>query len=107
MTMYRCIWIFLLSFILFGDQAVALATENEYAVKAIKSNMVPMRDGTLLSTDLYLPDGASGKLPVILVRTVYGKNPVFEEAQALQTLLQRGYVIAVQDIRGRYESEGK
>lgn len=86
---------------------ILTAAENEYAVKAVRSNMVPMRDGTLLSTDLYIPDGAEGKLPVILVRTVYGKNPVFDETQVLQTLLKRGYVIAVQDIRGRYESEGK
>jgi len=83
------------------------AANGEYTVKALKSNMVPMRDGTLLSTDLYLPEGASGKLPVIFLRTVYGKNSMFEDSRELQTLLQRGYVIAVQDIRGRYESEGK
>ena len=96
-----------LAFTLLMMPLTLLAAEVEYTVKALKSNMVPMRDGTRLSTDLYLPDGASGKLPVILLRTVYGKNPVFEEDKMLQTLLQRGYVIAVQDIRGRYESEGR
>ena len=84
-----------------------VAAAEDYAVRTLKSNMVPMRDGTLLSTDLYLPEGATGKLPVILIRTVYGKNPVFEETPVLQTLVKRGYVIAVQDIRGRFESEGK
>ncbi len=96
-----------LVFTLFSMPLVLLATENGYPVKTVKSNMVPMRDGTLLSTDIYLPEGAGDKLPVILIRTVYGKNPVFDETQVLQTLLQRGYVIAVQDIRGRFESEGK
>ena len=33
------------------------------------SVFVPMRDGVRLSTDLYFPEGAEGKLPVILVRT--------------------------------------
>jgi len=84
-----------------------VAVAEDYAVRTLKSNMVPMRDGTLLSTDLYLPEGATGKLPVILIRTVYGKNPVFEETPVLQSLVERGYVIAVQDIRGRFESEGK
>ena len=83
------------------------AAGDELTVKVVKSNMVPMRDGTLLSTDLYLPEGATGKLPVILIRTVYGKNPVFEDTPVLQELVNRGYVIAVQDIRGRFESEGK
>ena len=86
---------------------LSVAAAEDYAVRTLKSNMVPMRDGTLLSTDLYLPEGATDKLPVILVRTVYGKNPVFEETPVLQTLVKRGYVIAVQDIRGRYESEGR
>jgi len=83
-----------------------MAADDSYPVKTLKSNMVPMRDGTLLSTDLYIPEGAGDKLPVILLRTVYGKNTVFDNSPALHAALQRGYVIAVQDIRGRYESEG-
>jgi len=82
------------------------AAENEYTVKAVKSNMVPMRDGTLLSTDLYIPEGAGDRLPVILLRTVYRKNSVFDNSPALQALLQHGYVIAAQDVRGRFESGG-
>jgi len=82
------------------------AAEAEYPIKVVKSNMVPMRDGIRLSTDIYLPGGVDGKLPVILLRTVYGKNTVFDNSPALNSALQRGYVIAVQDVRGRYESEG-
>jgi len=82
------------------------AADAGYTVKLVKSNMVAMRDGTLLSTDLYIPEGAAEKMPVILLRTVYGKNSVFDNSPALNTLLQRGYVVAVQDIRGRFESEG-
>ncbi|MCP4047139.1 MAG: CocE/NonD family hydrolase [Gammaproteobacteria bacterium] len=82
------------------------AAEAEHPIKVIKSNMVPMRDGIRLSTDVYIPGGVDGKLPVILLRTVYGKNTVFDNSPALKAALQRGYVIAVQDVRGRYESEG-
>lgn len=103
MTYLIRVLIFVLSMI----PLMSAAADGEYTVKVLKSNMVPMRDGTLLSTDLYLPEGASGKLPVILVRTVYGKNEVFDQDQMLRKLLQNGYVIAIQDIRGRYESEGK
>lgn len=102
-TRLVCVLVIVLSFVPLNLPAAG----DEYAVNVVKSNMVPMRDGTLLSTDLYLPEGASGKLPVILVRTVYGKNPVFDETPELQALLKRGYVIAVQDIRGRFESEGR
>ena len=82
------------------------AADNEFSIKVDKSNMVPMSDGIRLSTDIYIPEGVEGKLPVILLRTVYGKNTVFDNSPALNEALQRGYVVAVQDIRGRYESEG-
>ena len=97
----------LLAFAFFVMPQILTAAENEYAVREVKSNMVPMRDGTLLSTDLYIPEGANSKLPVILLRTVYGKNTVFNDSPELKAALQRGYVIAVQDVRGRYESEGE
>ena len=96
-----------LAFAFFVMPQILIAAENEYTLREVKSNMVPMRDGTLLSTDLYIPEGANSKLPVILLRTVYGKNTVFNDSPELKAALQRGYVIAVQDIRGRYESEGE
>jgi len=69
--------------------------------------MVFMRDGVNLSTDLYFPDGVTEKLPVILVRTAYGKRNEVKNNPLYQKLIKRGYVIAVQDIRGRFESEGE
>jgi len=78
----------------------------KYDVRLERSVMIPMRDGILLSTDLYFPDGAEGKLPTILIRTVYGKNTAFGWNPANKALVSRGYVVAIQDVRGRYESEG-
>jgi putative CocE/NonD family hydrolase len=87
-----------------------------YSVRLEPSVMVPMRDGIKLSTDLYFPAGALGRLPAILVRTPYDKNP-WRERRDVSTLLgiaypsyvfaSRGYVVAVQDTRGKFESEGE
>jgi putative CocE/NonD family hydrolase len=65
---------------------------------------VPMPDGVRLATDLYLPI-VSGRVPCILARTPYGKRGgrVEGEARAFSRL---GYAVAVQDVRGAYESEG-
>ncbi|MCB1064991.1 MAG: CocE/NonD family hydrolase [Verrucomicrobiae bacterium] len=67
--------------------------------------MVPMRDGVKLATDIYLPgkDGkvAEGKFPVLLSRTPYGKG-----SDAAKTYTPDGYVVIMQDTRGRGESEG-
>ena len=68
---------------------------------------VPMRDGVRLSTDLYFPVGVEGKVPVILVRTPYGKEGTYPYGGMIPLLVQQGYIVAIQDARGRYESEGR
>ena len=70
--------------------------------------MVPMRDGTRLSTDLYFPIGAGDKLPTILFRDPYNKKRGREKSPDQTTYMygSYGYVVAKQDSRGKYESEG-
>ncbi len=65
-----------------------------------------MRDACTLATDLYFPDGgrAGGPYPLVLRRTPYGRAQYFE--LLIQPLLQAGYAVAVQDVRGRYDSDG-
>jgi uncharacterized protein len=65
----------------------------------------PMRDGVKLYGDLYRP-ARDGKFPVLIVRTPYGvqRDGVHE---TMIKFAQHGYAIYVQDVRGRYESEGK
>ena len=90
------------------DQARPFLFEKlqpRYAVRIVRSCFIPMRDGTRLSTDFHIPVGAALPLPVVLMRTCYGKNL---SKSAFQTLLpEQGFVCAVQDVRGRYESEGE
>lgn len=72
--------------------------------------MIPMRDGGRLATDIYFPalDGKTveGRFPVILERTPYDKNRPDLVATG-QYFARRGYVCAVQDVRGRFCSEGE
>ncbi|HYI92769.1 MAG TPA: CocE/NonD family hydrolase [Bryobacteraceae bacterium] len=65
----------------------------------------PMRDGVKLYGDLYRP-AREGKFPVLIVRTPYGvqRDGVHE---SMIKFAQHGYAVYVQDVRGRYESEGK
>ncbi len=69
-----------------------------------KNVMVPMRDGVRLATDIFRP-AAPGKYPVVLVRTPYGNESTQITARA-QRYVKRGYVFAIQDCRGKYDSEG-
>jgi hypothetical protein len=67
-----------------------------------------MGDGTRLSTDLYRPAG-DGPWPTLLYRTAYGKSRPGIVHGALDVLraVERGYAVAVQDVRGRFGSEGR
>lgn len=80
----------------------------KYEVSLKPSVMITMRDGVELSTDLYFPHGAGDRLPVILMRTGYNKNLYRgSEGSAPYVLAGQGYVVAVQDVRGTYESYGE
>lgn len=63
---------------------------------------VPAEDGTLLATDVYLPDG-EGPWPVALSRTPYGKGGAGDLADVFNAY---GFVYVIQDVRGRFESDG-
>lgn len=85
--------------------------KQQYKVRLEKSVMVSMHDGVKLSTDLYIPEGAGDKLPVILIRTPYNKagaaNWNFRSPQSVAYYFaSHGYVVAVQDTRGKFESDG-
>ena len=82
--------------------------------------MVPMRDGVRLQTVIYTPRAAQAsgdKLPILLMRTPYGfgeteKDGVKEHsywltAPWLRPMLDDGYLLVMQNVRGRFGSEGK
>lgn len=79
----------------------------KYQITVQKSVRVPMRDSVLLSTDLYFPVGTRERerLPAILIRTPYNKSDE-EDVSVARRFAAHGYVVAVQDVRGKYESGG-
>lgn len=77
-----------------------------YDVELRESLWVPMRDGVRLSTDLYVPKGAGDRMPVIMIRTPYDKRPHRRPNSAAWMFAGQGYAVAVQDVRGKFESEG-
>jgi predicted acyl esterase len=62
-----------------------------------------MSDGVKLATDVYLPDRGKPPYPTILIRTPYNKDGNRNTAANVGRL---GYALVVQDMRGRFASEG-
>lgn len=67
--------------------------------------MVPMRDGTLLSTDVYRP-AAPGRHPALLIRDPYDNGSDAASWEEGLRWAERGYVYVHQNVRGRFDSEG-
>ncbi|HIE04573.1 MAG TPA: CocE/NonD family hydrolase [Candidatus Latescibacteria bacterium] len=71
-------------------------------MRALLLRRVPMPDGVNLAADVYLPDGP-GPFPVLLTRTPYHRRTLAARAR---TFTDWGYAYVVQDVRGKYDSEG-
>ena len=78
-----------------------------YGIAETKNVMVAMRDGVRLAADIYRPTQngqvVDSKFPVVLMRTPYNKD---DAGQIANTFVPHGYVVVLQDVRGRYRSEG-
>ncbi len=84
------------------------ASPKQYeALQVERDLMIPTRDGKRMATDIFRPARsgvpAAGRFPVLLNRTPYDKTELHSQAVFFA---ERGYVVAVQDARGRYKSEG-
>ncbi len=109
-----------------SGQATALPSETpEKLVPATDSFdyvkrdlMIPMRDGVKLHTVILIPKGAKNA-PILLTRTPYSASALTSHAasshlgpilngydNALEVILEGGYIRVVQDVRGKYGSEG-
>ncbi len=74
--------------------------------------MIEMRDGVKLFTAVYSPKDKSKSYPILITRTPYSSGPYGEEKftgflGASKEFLQEGFIFVVQDVRGRYLSEGE
>jgi len=74
---------------------------------AVERNVaIPMRDGVILRADVLRP-AESGKFPVLVYRTPYGKDAAQAEYTTFRHALERGYAVVIEDVRGRYHSDGE
>ena len=92
------------------------ATDSQWIEKHYtkKEVMIPMRDGIRLYTAIYQPVQElrpDGKPPVIMLRTPYSCGPYGKGYSGslrgmFSRFVENGYVVVLQDVRGRYMSEG-
>ena len=81
--------------------------KGEESVIREESLTVPATDGTRLVADVYRPRG-SGRRPVLVMRTPYGRRRAETIVLAHPSWFARhGFVVVVQDVRGRGDSGGK
>jgi len=94
--------------VVLADARLHAQGDASYAISETKDVMIAMRDGVKLATDIYRPTQngltVEGKFPVILLRTPYNKEG---SAQLANSFVPHGYVVVLQDVRGRYKSEGR
>jgi len=97
---------FFLAIAIFGQGAEFIRanyTKHEY--------QIPMRDGKRLFTAVYTPKGSGEPWPILLERTPYGLAPYGEDnyPETLgpsELFAKEKYIFVIQDVRGRYMSEG-
>ena len=83
-----------------------MSTDTLDGVEVETGAMAPMRDGTRLSADIYRPVG-KGPWPVLLMRQPYGREIASTVVYAQPAWFARqGYIVVIQDVRGRGGSEG-
>jgi putative CocE/NonD family hydrolase len=82
----------------------APATASSHVVT--KDVAVPMRDGVVLHANVLLP-AESARFPTLVYRTPYNKESAFREGNTFEKAVARGYAVVVQDVRGRYASDGE
>ncbi|HEV8714194.1 MAG TPA: CocE/NonD family hydrolase [Candidatus Binatia bacterium] len=85
--------------------ATTQKSEAVHRVAVEKDLSMRTRDGVTLYADVYRPD-ATGRFPVLIVRTPYDKSQEMALTEK-DYFPARGYVVVVQDTRGRFRSEGE
>src|SRR6266576_3743816 len=93
---------FVAAILLIGPSTTNAQSQSLFQVVVENGVRIKMRDGVSLVADIYRPRG-EGKFPVLLERTPYDRRA---ESSMAYELSSHGYVVVLQDTRGRYESGG-
>src|SRR2546427_10191343 len=70
--------------------------------------MIPVREGVHLQTVIFTPTDKTGPLPILFRRTPYGvpDGPLAMVPPSIKELARDGYIFVIQNLRGRFKSEG-
>jgi len=106
--LYVLLFLFL-PFITLAQNADSVWFVNNYIKKEVS---IPMRDGVKLFTSIYQPKYQSEKHPILITRTPYSCAPYGTAYRQywrsyMMQYVKEGYILVIQDIRGRWMSEGK
>jgi predicted acyl esterase len=84
------------------------STPDRYAEVVIEKDVpITMRDGVRLYANVYRPQ-AEGQFPVIVIRLPYGKDEYYCQMPAIGKFwANKGYAAVIQDVRGKFTSEGR
>src|SRR5215831_8022192 len=87
----------------------SLSAQNTPSKYVKQEAMIPMRDGIKLHTVIFRPKASNEDLPFLLMRSPYGVSnwPMPDNAPYIKDMADDGYIFVLQDIRGRYKSEGQ
>jgi putative CocE/NonD family hydrolase len=98
---------FLEKHLLLPFMRIPSSTPDQFARHVVEKDVpIPMRDGVRLYADIYKPP-ATGKFPVVLIRLPYGKGEYYTYMPAYGRFWpKKGYVCLIQDVRGKWASEG-
>ena len=90
-----------------GAQQTSTQTPSK-PVFTLQEVMIPVRDGVHLQTAILTPVGQQGPLPILFRRTPYGvpEKPPEQMPSSMKELAQDGYIFVIQNLRGRFKSEG-
>jgi len=94
--------------VLFAAPAGGAQQPREKVLFRLAEVMIPMRDGVRLETAILTPADQQGPLPILFRRTPYGVPEKAPEQMpaSWKELAQDGYIFVIQNLRGRFKSEG-
>ncbi|TFG40040.1 MAG: CocE/NonD family hydrolase, partial [Candidatus Aminicenantes bacterium] len=98
-------WVALLAVVLAGLSGACAQVGPDLPVVE-KNIAVPMRDGIVLRANVWRP-AAGGPFPTLVYRTPYGKDETEGWYETHLRAVERGYAVVLQDVRGRFASDGE
>ena len=97
---------FVLGLLIVGFESISKSAQlPETTIVHEQDVAVPMRDGVRLRADILRP--TRGRFPTLVYRTPYGKRAALKDYTTFTRAVERGYAVVVQDVRGRYASDGE